>query len=91
VFQVVPQRFPKEIGVLTGLVGAAGGIGGFFLPNLLGVLKKATGSYGYGFVAFAAVALVAAVTVRIVAWAWEKTAAPAPAATPEPEPVLARV
>ena len=91
VFQVVPQRFPKEIGVLTGLVGAAGGIGGFFLPNLLGVLKKATGSYGYGFMAFAAVALLAAVTVRIVAWAWEKTAAPAPAATPEPEPVLARV
>ena len=40
VFQLVPQRFPREIGVLTGIVGAAGGIGGFFLPNLLGGLKQ---------------------------------------------------
>ena len=33
VFQLVPQRFPREIGVITGVVGAAGGIGGFFLPT----------------------------------------------------------
>ena len=33
VFQLVPQRFPKEIGVTTGIVGAAGGFGGFVLPN----------------------------------------------------------
>ena len=39
VFQLVPQRFPQEIGVITGIVGAAGGVGGFFLPNLLGGLK----------------------------------------------------
>ena len=39
VFQLVPQRFPQEIGVLTGIVGAAGGVGGFFLPNLAGRLK----------------------------------------------------
>ena len=45
VFQLVPQRFPKEIGVMTGIVGAAGGIGGFFLPNLLGGLKQLTGSF----------------------------------------------
>src|SRR5205823_6072855 len=31
VFQLVPQRFPKEIGMMTGIVGAAGGLGGFFL------------------------------------------------------------
>ena len=91
VFQVVPQRFPKEIGVLTGLVGAAGGIGGFFLPNLLGLLKKATGSYGYGFAAFAAVAVVAAVTVRVVAWAWEKRMVVMPVPVAELEPVLAQV
>lgn len=29
VFQLVPQRLPKEIGVIAGIVGAAGGIGGF--------------------------------------------------------------
>ena len=94
VFQVVPQRFPKEIGVLTGIVGAAGGIGGFFLPNLLGLLKKATGSYGNGFLVFAAVALLAALLVRVVAWGWEKRATPAalyvPTAEPQGEPVLAQ-
>ena len=36
VFQLVPQRFSKEVGMVTGIVGAAGGLGGFFLPTLLG-------------------------------------------------------
>ena len=89
VFQAVPQRFPKEIGVMTGLVGAAGGIGGFFLPNLLGLLKKATGSYGSGFLVFAAVVLIGAIVLRIVAWTWEKKPAPAPTVTPVPEPAMA--
>lgn len=49
VFQLVPQVFHKEIGIVTGIVGAAGGIGGFFLPNVLGSLKEMTGSYTFGF------------------------------------------
>ncbi|AMV38399.1 MFS transporter [Planctomyces sp. SH-PL62] len=53
VFQLVPQRFPREIGVTTGVVGAAGGLGGFFLPTMLGAMKQATGSYSGGFLAFA--------------------------------------
>ena len=36
VFQLVPQRFKKEIGVMTGLVGMAGGVGGFYLASSLG-------------------------------------------------------
>ena len=55
VFQLVPLRFPKEIGVTTGLVGAAGGFGGFFLPPILGAVKQATGSFGAGFLMFAIV------------------------------------
>lgn len=55
VFQLVPLRFPKEIGVTTGLIGAAGGFGGFFLPTILGSIKQATGSFGTGFLAFAVV------------------------------------
>jgi MFS transporter, NNP family, nitrate/nitrite transporter len=55
VFQLVPQRFPKEIGVITGIVGAAGGVGGFFLPNLLGGLKQLTDSFAGGFLIFALV------------------------------------
>ncbi len=49
VFQLVPQRFPDRVGLLTGLVGAAGGLGGFMLPNVLGQLKDRTGSFGTGF------------------------------------------
>ncbi len=49
VFQLVPQRFPDRVGLLTGLVGAAGGIGGFLLPNVLGQIKDRTGSFGIGF------------------------------------------
>jgi NNP family nitrate/nitrite transporter-like MFS transporter len=48
VFQLVPQRFPDRIGLVTGVVGAAGGLGGFFLPTLLGVAKDLTGGYAAG-------------------------------------------
>ena len=48
VFQMVPQRFPERMGLVTGLVGAAGGLGGFFLPPLLGMIKDASGSYAAG-------------------------------------------
>ncbi|MBV8833428.1 MAG: NarK/NasA family nitrate transporter [Acidobacteriaceae bacterium] len=49
VFQLVPQRFPDHIGMVTGLVGAAGGLGGFMLPSLMGLLKERTGSFATGF------------------------------------------
>src|SRR4051812_36922000 len=55
VFQLVPQRFPREIGVMTGIVGSAGGLGGFVLPTALGASKQATGSFSGGFLAFALV------------------------------------
>ena len=48
VFQLVPQRFPNRMGVVTGVVGAAGGLGGFFLPSLLGAAKDLTGTYATG-------------------------------------------
>lgn len=57
VFQVIPQLFRREIGVVTGLVGAAGGVGGFYLPTLLGSLRGATGSFAPGFSAFAMTAV----------------------------------
>jgi NNP family nitrate/nitrite transporter-like MFS transporter len=50
VFKLVPQYFPSHTGTVTGLVGAAGGIGGFFPPLVLGVLKDLTGTYALGFV-----------------------------------------
>lgn len=64
VFQLVPQRFQKELGVVTGIVRAAGGLGGFFLPTLLGFFKDATGSYGVGFMIFALASLSALCLLR---------------------------
>lgn len=50
VFKLVPDYFPKSVGTVTGLVGAAGGLGGFFPPLLVGVLHEATGHYSVGFI-----------------------------------------
>jgi NNP family nitrate/nitrite transporter-like MFS transporter len=56
VFQIVSDRYPKELGTVSGLIGAAGALGGFVLPVGLGVLKDATGTYQSGFLMFAALA-----------------------------------
>ena len=73
VFQLVPQRFRREIGVMTGLVGMAGGIGGFYLASSLGYSKKLTGSYQAGFLIFAALAIVALVGLTLVKQRWRTT------------------
>lgn len=50
VFKMVPAEFPEATGAATGIVGAAGGIGGFFPPLVMGVVKDATGEFVLGFV-----------------------------------------
>jgi MFS transporter, NNP family, nitrate/nitrite transporter len=57
VFKLVPQYFPKETGTVTGLVGAFGGLGGFFPPLALGLIRDLTGGYAWGFVFLACFAL----------------------------------
>jgi MFS transporter, NNP family, nitrate/nitrite transporter len=73
VFQLVPQRFRKEIGVMTGLVGFGGGVGGFYLASSLGMIKKATGSTSIGFLIFAGLALVALIGLTSVKSRWRTT------------------
>jgi NNP family nitrate/nitrite transporter-like MFS transporter len=58
VFKLVPEFFPTAVGSVTGLVGAAGGLGGFFPPLVLGELHHQTGSYAPGFVCLSAFALL---------------------------------
>ncbi len=73
VFQLVPQRFRKEIGVMTGLVGMAGGVGGFYLASSLGLIKQATGSYQIGILIFAALAALAVLGLVGVKTRWRTT------------------
>jgi len=71
VFQLVPQRFGREIGIVTGVVGAAGGLGGFLLPVVLGSLKQATGAFSGGFVCIGLASLTAAGALLYVSRAWQ--------------------
>ena len=70
VFQLVPQRFAAEIGVMTGLVGMAGGVGGFYLASSLGLAKQYTGSFSSGFLIFAALAVIALGGLTLVKGKW---------------------
>jgi NNP family nitrate/nitrite transporter-like MFS transporter len=81
VFQLVPQRFRKEIGVMTGLVGMAGGIGGFYLASSLGYSKQITGSYQIGLLVFAGLAILATIGLMGVKTRWRTTWGSATATT----------
>ena len=73
VFQLLPQRFGKDIGVMTGLVGAGGGVGGFYLASSLGYSKGLTGSYLAGFSIFARSVLLAIIGLGLVKTRWRTT------------------
>ncbi len=73
VFQLVPQRFRKEIGVMTGLVGMAGGVGGFYLASSLGYSKQVAGSYQTGLLIFAGLAILAIIGLSSVKTRWRTT------------------
>jgi NNP family nitrate/nitrite transporter-like MFS transporter len=60
-FALVARLVPAErVGATTGIVGAAGGLGGFFPPLVMGVVKSSTGDYTLGFLLLAATAAAAA-------------------------------
>ncbi len=73
VFQLVPQRFGKDIGIMTGIVGAAGGIGGTVLVKTLGWSKEAFNGYSVGFMIFAAIVITAIVGISMVKTRWRTT------------------
>ena len=67
VFQLVPLRFGRDIGLATGLVGAVGGVGGFLLPTLLGAARQTTGSFGAAFAVMAVAAAIVAGLLQVLA------------------------
>src|SRR5688572_20081584 len=72
VFQLVPQRFPERIGLVTGVVGAAGGLGGFLLPSLLGLVRDGTGSYAAGLYGCAAAFLCGTILLLELGIRWSQ-------------------
>jgi NNP family nitrate/nitrite transporter-like MFS transporter len=79
-FQLVPQRWKGRTGLMSGIVGAAGGIGGFYLPVVMGIARESTGSYQMGFATFGAIAALAFVLVVALRTRWLEWAMPEPAA-----------
>jgi len=73
VFQLLPQRFRNEIGAMTGLVGAAGGFGGYFLAKTLALSKGATGGFLAGFTFFGLLALLGLLGLLLVKSRWRTT------------------
>jgi NNP family nitrate/nitrite transporter-like MFS transporter len=63
VFKLVAEWFPEEVGTVTGVVGAAGGLGGFFPPLVMGGVHAATGSYALG---FGLLAVVGAISLAVL-------------------------
>jgi NNP family nitrate/nitrite transporter-like MFS transporter len=73
VFQLLPQRFGREMGLMTGLVGCGGGIGGFLLATMLGYSKGWTGNYAGGLLIFAALCGLALGGLCLVKTRWRST------------------
>ena len=73
VFQLIPQRFRHEIGIVTGLVGCAGGIGGFFLAKALGISKTMSGNFAAGFLLVSVLACVGLAGLTLVKQRWRNT------------------
>lgn len=73
VFQLVPQRFGKEIAVMTGLIGMAGGVGGFALAAGLGAIKQATGDYSVGLWLFSLLATIGWISLSGVKERWRSS------------------
>jgi NNP family nitrate/nitrite transporter-like MFS transporter len=69
VFQLVPQRFREDLGAATGMIGAAGGLGGFLVPNVLGLCRELTGAYAAGFFVLS---LAGAYGVALLGWQRER-------------------
>ena len=75
-FQLVPHRWRGKAGVMTGIIGAAGGIGGFYLPVVMGMARESTGSYQLGFATFGGLAALAFVLVGALHQQWLAWAVP---------------
>ena len=73
VFQLVPQRFGRDIGIMSGIIGFAGGMGGTALIQTLGWSKGTFGAYSAGFISFGVIVLIAIAGISMVKTRWRTT------------------
>jgi MFS transporter, NNP family, nitrate/nitrite transporter len=77
VFALVARMVaPERVGAVTGVVGAAGGLGGFFPPLVMGLVYGTLGGYAVAFTLLAFTALAAALFTATVI---QRRATPQPA------------
>ena len=81
VFKMVGTEFPAKVGAVTGIVGAAGGLGGFFPPLVMAAVKTALGSYTLGFLLLA---FTGVLCLAVLALMMMRPSTPLPAETPKP-------
>jgi NNP family nitrate/nitrite transporter-like MFS transporter len=77
VFRLVAAWFPRDVGAVTGVVGAAGGLGGFFPPLVMAIVKGITGGY---FLGFLLLAMVGVLCLAVLMGLGGRQREPAPAA-----------
>jgi MFS transporter, NNP family, nitrate/nitrite transporter len=73
---------PARVGGVTGLVGAAGGLGGFVPPLLMGYIYGRTDSYAIG---LTLLSVTAALTLLLTVTVVRRTAQATPSPTPVPD------
>jgi len=73
IFQLLPQRFGREIGMMTGLVGCAGGLGGLFLAEALGLSKGLTDNFASGFIFPSALTALGLLSLYLLKRRWRST------------------
>lgn len=77
-FKLVPSWYPDRVGAVTGVVGASGGLGGFFPPLVMAFVDSATGGYALGFVLLAVVAGLALLSLMALERPAARARPPAP-------------
>ncbi len=73
VFQLLPQRFGKDLGLMTGLAGSGGSLGGFALATLMGLSKQYLNSTAASLWVFAGLCLFALIGLNLVKTRWRTT------------------
>jgi len=66
VYRYIPDYFPRDIGVVGGIVGVLGGLGGFVCPIIFGYLLRWTGIWTTCWLFFLVLTAICAVWLHLV-------------------------